>query len=74
MCSVEKVKTVHESFITVEEDVKSLVGDMTTVSDEVSAVLSANEVIVDGISTLSGITQEISAKHFRKQNGYGWSA
>ena len=57
----EKVKTVHESFITVEEDVKSLVGDMTTVSDEVSAVLSANEVIVDGISTLSGITQEISA-------------
>ncbi len=40
---------------------KSLVGDMTTVSDEVSAVLSANEVIVDGISTLSGITQEISA-------------
>ena len=57
----EKVKTVHESFITVEEDVKSLVGDMTTVSDEVSAVLSANEVIVDGISTLSGITQENSA-------------
>lgn len=57
----EKVKMVHESFITVEEDVKSLVGDMTTVSNEVSAVLNANEVIVDGISTLSGITQEISA-------------
>ena len=30
-------------------------------SQEVSAVLDANQMIVDGISTLSGISQEISA-------------
>ena len=34
---------------------------MTTVSGEVQAVLNANEVIVEGISTLSGISEEISA-------------
>ena len=57
----EKVKVVHESFTVVEEDVNSLVENMTTVSSEVSAVLNANQVIVDGIATLSGISQEISA-------------
>lgn len=57
----EKVKVVHESFTVVEEDVNSLVENMTTVSEEVQAVLNANQVIVDGITTLSGIAQEISA-------------
>lgn len=40
---------------------KSLVDNMNIMSDEVSAVLSANQTIVDGIHTLSGISQEISA-------------
>ena len=44
-----------------EEDVNSLVENMTTVSEEVQEVLNANQVIVDGITTLSGISQEISA-------------
>ena len=57
----DKVKTVHESFIIVGEDINSLVDNMTTVSGEVQAVLNANEVIVEGISTLSGISEEISA-------------
>ena len=57
----EKVNTVHESFVAVENDINALVGNMMTVSNEVSAVLDANSAIVDGIETLSGITQEISA-------------
>ena len=35
----DKVKTVHESFIIVGEDINSLVDNMTTVSGEVQAVL-----------------------------------
>lgn len=57
----DKVKSVHESFQEVEESISSLVGNMTTVSGEVSAVMNANEVIVDGISTLSGVSEEIAA-------------
>lgn len=57
----EKVHSVHDSFVAVEEDINSLVGNMLSVSDEVGAVLEANTVIVDGIETLSGISQEISA-------------
>lgn len=56
-----KVKTVHESFVTVEQDIDSLVANMTSVSSEVNAVLDANSSIVDGIETLSGISQEMSS-------------
>lgn len=57
----DKVKSVHESFQEVEESISSLVDNMTTVSGEVSAVMNANGVIVDGISTLSGVSEEIAA-------------
>lgn len=57
----EKVKTVHESFVAVEQDIDSLVDNMTSVSSEVNAVLDANSSIVDGIETLSGISQEMSS-------------
>ena len=56
-----KVKTVHESFVAVEQDIDSLVANMTSVSSEVNAVLDANSSIVDGIETLSGISQEMSS-------------
>ena len=56
-----KVKTVHESFVAVEKDIDSLVANMTSVSSEVNAVLDANSSIVDGIETLSGISQEMSS-------------
>ena len=56
-----KVKTVHESFVAVEQDINSLVANMTSVSSEVNAVLDANSSIVDGIETLSGISQEMSS-------------
>ena len=56
-----KVKTVHESFVAVEQDINSLVSNMTSVSSEVNAVLDANSSIVDGIETLSGISQEMSS-------------
>ena len=58
---LEKVKTVHESFVAVEQDIDSLVANMTSVSSEVNAVLDANSSIVDGIETLSGISQEMSS-------------
>ena len=57
----ELVKTVHENFIAVEEGMNELVEGVTSMSQEVSAVLDANQMIVDGINTLSGISQEISA-------------
>lgn len=57
----QKVRSVHESFVTVEKDIESLVSHMTNMGGEVSAVLAANSTIVEGIDTLSGITQEISA-------------
>ena len=57
----EKVQSVHESFVTVEKDIELLVGHMNTMGSEVGAVLGANSIIVEGISTLSGITEEISA-------------
>ena len=56
-----KVKTVHESFVAVEQDIDSLVANMTSVSSEVNAVLDANSSIADGIETLSGISQEMSS-------------
>jgi methyl-accepting chemotaxis protein len=56
-----KVKTVHESFVAVEQDIDLLVANMTSVSSEVNAVLDANSSIVDGIETLSGISQEMSS-------------
>ena len=56
-----KVKTVHESFVAVEQDIDSLVANMTSISSEVNAVLDANSSIVDGIETLSGISQEMSS-------------
>lgn len=55
------VKTVHEDFIEVENGMNDLVNGVTTMTEEVGAVLDANQTIVDGISTLSGISQEISA-------------
>lgn len=57
----ELVKTVHENFIEVENGMNDLVQGVTTMTEEVGAVLDANQTIVDGISTLSGISQEISA-------------
>lgn len=57
----ELVKTVHEDFIEVENGMNDLVNGVTTMTEEVGAVLDANQTIVDGISTLSGISQEISA-------------
>ncbi len=57
----EKVKAVHESFETVEHDIDSLVTNMSSVSSEVNAVLDANSSIVEGIETLSGISQEMSS-------------
>ena len=64
----DKVKTVHESFNEVEENISSLVSNMTTVSEEVSAVMNANGVIVDGISTLSGVSEEIAASTTEGKN------
>ena len=64
----DKVKTVHESFNEVEESISSLVSNMTTVSEEVSAVMNANGVIVDGISTLSGVSEEIAASTTEGKN------
>ena len=64
----DKVKTVHESFNEVEENIASLVSNMTTVSEEVSAVMNANGVIVDGISTLSGVSEEIAASTTEGKN------
>ena len=58
------VKTVHESLTKVEESMDELVGGVNVMSNEVVAVLDANQTIVDGISTLSGISQEISANSF----------
>ena len=57
----ELVKTVHENFIEVENGMNDLVQGVTSMTEEVGAVLDANQTIVDGISTLSGISQEISA-------------
>jgi len=57
----QNVKVVHESFSTVQESMSKLVGGMDVMNQEVGAVLDANKVIVDGISTLSGVSQEISA-------------
>lgn len=57
----ELVKTVHANFIEVENGMNDLVEGVSTMTEEVGAVLDANQTIVDGISTLSGISQEISA-------------
>ena len=57
----EKVKQVHDSFIEVGNGMEELIAGMDTMSDEVRAVLGANQNIVDGIATLSGTSQEISA-------------
>lgn len=57
----EKVKQVHDSFIEVGEGMEELIAGMDSMRDEVEAVLGANQNIVDGIATLSGTSQEISA-------------
>ena len=40
-------------------------------NEEVGAVMDANSVIVDGISTLSGISQEISANIITSRDDIG---
>lgn len=57
----EMVKEVNESFDLVEEGITNLAGGMDVMNREVGAVMDANQEIVDGIATLSGISQEISA-------------
>lgn len=57
----EKIRSVHENFLVVQEGMGALVGATDMVNDEVNAVLTANNSIVDGISTLSSISQEISS-------------
>ena len=57
----EMVKAVNESFNVVEDGITNLADGMTVMNNEVGAVMDANRVIVDGISTLSGISEEISA-------------
>lgn len=57
----EKIKAVHESFITVQNGMTQLSDGIDTMSNEVNAVLVANNTIVEGISTLSSVSQEISS-------------
>ncbi len=56
----QKVQEVNQSFELVERDVEVLVTGMETMNNEVVAVMDANNVIVDGINTLSGISKQIS--------------
>ncbi|MCF0127567.1 MAG: hypothetical protein HUJ70_03310, partial [Pseudobutyrivibrio sp.] len=58
----EKVREVTESFATVENGITEVYGGMQTVYSEVTAVLNANQSIVDGITTLSAVSEEISAE------------
>ncbi len=57
----EKVKEVHESFTKVEEGMSSVSHGMNSMGKDVNAIIEANSVIVDGITTLSGVSEEISA-------------
>jgi len=57
----ENVKVVHDSFVAVQEQMSVLVDGIDVMNQEVDAVLDANTEIVNGITTLSGVSQEIAA-------------
>ncbi|GEM_PF-3193144 len=44
-----------------EQDIQTLVEGMDVASTEIEAVMNANHTIVDGVTTLSQISEEISS-------------
>ncbi len=62
--SIEKqrdmVKEVNASFAQIETGMNTLSANMSTMVDEVSAVLEANQTIVGSITTLTGASAEVT--------------
>ena len=57
----EKVSNVHDIFNYVEEGMQGLVNDVDDMSNHINAIVKANTTIVDGISVLSSVSEEISS-------------
>lgn len=56
-----KIKEVNESFVEVEEGMVKLQQAVESMSEEVESVLRANAEIVESISMLSAVSEEVSA-------------
>jgi len=57
----EKIKLVNDSFQTVDNGVNDLSNGVDSMNDEVMAVLDANNKIVESISSLAAISEEMSS-------------
>jgi len=64
----EKIKLVNESFQTVDAGVSNLSDGVDSMNDEVLAVLDANNSIVESISSLAAISQEMSSSAIQSAN------
>lgn len=57
----EKVEEMNQNFLQTGKDISNLINLLDEIQGDISTVYTSNRVIVDGISQLSGTTEEVSA-------------